>query len=128
MLREAFLALKPGGRSAVSDVASRDEIHAEIRKSVLLWVGCVAGAFGEKDYCNKLPRAGFKNLEIEPTRIHRGEDARKFLAGQNFDADAIAPGVDGKNFSACLAISVLPTFARPAPTCAPFRSYFEQKR
>jgi arsenite methyltransferase len=83
VLREAFLELKPGGRLAVSDVATRDEILAEIRKSVLQWVGRVAGAFREKDYRNKLPRAGFENIEVEPTRVYREEDARKFLAGQN---------------------------------------------
>ena len=72
----------------------------EIRKSVLLWVGCIAGALEENDYLGKLASAGFEQAEIEPTRIYRVEDAREFLSGQGFDVDALAPQVDGKFFSA----------------------------
>ena len=100
VLREAFRVLKPGGRFAVSDVVTRGEVPAEIRQSVLLWVGCVAGALEENEYRNKLASAGFENIEIEPTRIYRIEDAREFLSGQNVDVDAIAPQVDGKFMSA----------------------------
>jgi arsenite methyltransferase len=100
VLREAFRVLKPGGRFAVSDVVTRGEMLPEIRKSVLLWVGCIAGALEENDYLNKLRVAGFSAAEIEPTRIYRVEDAREFLAGQGFDVDALAPQVDGKFFSA----------------------------
>jgi arsenite methyltransferase len=100
VLREAFRVLKPGGRLAISDVATRGEMLPEIRKSVLLWVGCIAGALEENDYLNKLKGAGFADAEIEPTRIYRVEDAREFLAGQGFNVDAIAPQVDGKFFSA----------------------------
>jgi len=100
VLREAFRVLKRGGRFAVSDVVTRGEMLPEIRKSVLLWVGCIAGAVEEKDYLSKLNAAGFLEAEIEPTRIYRVEDAREFLSGQGFDADAIAPQVDGKFFSA----------------------------
>ena len=100
VLREAYRVLKPGGRFAVSDLATRGEILPEIRKSVLLWVGCVAGALDETDYRNKLESAGFENVEIEPTRTYRAADAREFLASAGIDADAIAPQVDGKFFSA----------------------------
>jgi arsenite methyltransferase len=99
VLREAFRVLRPGGRFAVSDVVTRGEMPAEIRKSVLLWVGCIAGALEENDYLSKLAAAGFEQAEIEPTRVYRVEDAREFLSGQGFDVDALAPQVDGKFFS-----------------------------
>jgi arsenite methyltransferase len=100
VLREAFRVLKPGGRFAVSDVVTRGEMLPEIRKNVLLWVGCVAGALEENEYRTKLASAGFETIEIEPTRVYRIEDAREFLSGQNIDVDAIAPQVDGKFMSA----------------------------
>src|SRR6202046_1798340 len=96
VLREAFRVLKPGGRIAVSDVVTRGEIAPEIRQSVLLWVGCIAGALDEDEYRNKLASAGFENVEIEPTRIYRLEDAREFLSGEGIDVDALAGQVDGK--------------------------------
>ncbi len=100
VLREAFRVLKPGGRFAVSDVVTRGEMLPEIRKNVLLWVGCVAGALEENEYRSKLAAAGFEQIELEPTRIYRIEDAREFLSGKNIDVDAIAPQVDGKFMSA----------------------------
>jgi SAM-dependent methyltransferase len=100
VLREALRVLKPGGRLAVSDVVTRGEMLPEIRQSVLLWVGCVAGALEENEYRTKLASAGFEKIEIEPTRVYRVEDAREFLSGQNIDVDAIAPQVDGKFMSA----------------------------
>ena len=100
VLREALRVLKPGGRFAVSDVVTRGEIPPEVRQSVLLWVGCVAGALEENEYRTKLASAGFEKIEIEPTRVYRLEDAREFLSGQNIDVDAIAPQVDGKLMSA----------------------------
>jgi arsenite methyltransferase len=100
VFREALRVLKPCGRFAVSDVITRGEMPAEIRQSVLLWVGCVAGALEENDYRSKLAAAGFETIEIEPTRVYRIEDAREFLSGQNIDVDAIAPQVDGKFMSA----------------------------
>jgi SAM-dependent methyltransferase len=100
VLREAFRVLKPGGRFAVSDVVTRGELIPEIRKNVLLWVGCVAGALDEDDYRAKLESAGFEQVALEPTRVYRVEDAREFLSGQGLDVDALAPQVDGKIMSA----------------------------
>ena len=100
VLREAFRVLKPGGRFAVSDIVTRGDIPPEIREKVLLWVGCIAGALEENDYLAKLTAAGFTNLELEPTRVYRTEDARAFLTGQGIDVDAIAPQVDEKFISA----------------------------
>jgi len=100
VLREAFRVLKPGGRFAVSDVVTKGEILPEIRRSVLAWVGCIAGALEENDYRNKLAGAGFEQIEFEPTRIYRTEDAKEFLAGQGIDVDVLAPQVDGKFMSA----------------------------
>ena len=91
VLREAFRVLKPGGRFAVSDVVTRGEITPEIRQSVLLWVGCVAGALGDDEYRSKLSAAGFEQIDIEPTRVYRAEDAREFLSAAGVDVDAIAP-------------------------------------
>jgi arsenite methyltransferase len=100
VMSEAFRVLKPGGRFAVSDVVTRGEMLPQIRSNVLLWVGCVAGALEENDYRAKLAAAGFEEIEIEPTRVYRIEDAREFLRGQNIDVDAIAAQVDGKFMSA----------------------------
>ena len=100
VLREAFRVLKPGGRFAVSDVVTRGEINDAIRKSVLLWVGCVAGALDEGEYRNRLTAAGFEQISIEPTRIYRVEDAQEFLSSAGVDVEVIAPQVDGKFMSA----------------------------
>ncbi len=100
VLREAFRVLKPGGRFAVSDVVLRGDVPAEVRESVLLWVGCIAGALQDQEYENKLAEAGFDSIEIEPTRIYKVEDARAFLTSEGIDVDAIAPQVDGKFMSA----------------------------
>jgi SAM-dependent methyltransferase len=100
VLAEAFRVLKPGGRFAVSDVVVRGQVPPEIRRSIELWVGCVAGALQEDDYRDKLEAAGFIEIGIEPTRIYKVEDVRQFLAGAGIDAGAIAPLVDGKFMSA----------------------------
>jgi hypothetical protein len=92
--------LKPGGRFAVSDVVTRGEVPAEIREKVLLWVGCIAGALGDEEYRDKLARAGFQSIGIEPTRVYAIEDAREFLAGKGVDVDTLAPQVEGKFMSA----------------------------
>jgi ubiquinone/menaquinone biosynthesis C-methylase UbiE len=118
VLREAFRVLKPGGRFAVSDVVTRGEMLPEIRQSVLLWVGCVAGALEENEYRAKLSAAGFEQISLEPTRVYRLEDAREFLSGQNIDVDAIAPQVDGKFMSAFVrAVKPQRTEACCGPTC-----------
>ena len=100
VLREAFRVLKPGGRLAISDVVVRGEVPADIRKSVELWVGCVAGALEEFEYRDKLFSAGFENIDIEPTRVYRVEEARDFLAAAGLDVDKVAPLIDGKFMSA----------------------------
>lgn len=100
VLGEAFRVLKPGGRFAVSDVVTRGEINPEIRTSILLWVGCVAGALEDVEYRTKLAAAGFEQIDIEPTRIYRAEDARELLCAEGIDVDAVAPQVDGKFMSA----------------------------
>jgi arsenite methyltransferase len=100
VLREAFRVLRPGGRFAVSDVVTRGEIPEAVRRDVLLWVGCIAGALDENDYRARLAAAGFEAIAIEPTRIYRVDDARAFLTGKGIDVDAIAAQVDGKFMSA----------------------------
>jgi SAM-dependent methyltransferase len=100
VLREAFRVLKPGGRFAVSDVVTRGDIPADIRENILLWVGCVAGALEENEYRAKLAAAGFANIDLEPTRIYRTEDALSFLTDKGIDAAAVGPLVDGKFMSA----------------------------
>jgi ubiquinone/menaquinone biosynthesis C-methylase UbiE len=122
VLREAFRVLRPGGRFAVSDVVTRGAMLPEIRQSVLAWVGCIAGALEENEYRSKLEASGFEQIEVEPTRIYRTEDAREFLAGQGIDVAAIAPQVDGKFLSAFIR-AVKPVAFREekesccAPTC-----------
>jgi len=100
VLREAFRVLKPGGRIAISDVVVRGEVPAEIRRSVELWIGCVAGALEESEYQHKLSSAGFTAIGIEPTRVYQTKDAQSFLAAAGIDATTIAPMVDGKFMSA----------------------------
>ena len=100
VLREAFRVLKPGGRFAVSDIVVAGEIPAAIRQSILLWVGCVAGALSETEYRRKLEAAGFVDVTVEPTRTYTVEDAREFLESAGIDVAAIAPEVDGKIRSA----------------------------
>jgi arsenite methyltransferase len=113
VLREAFRVLKPGGRFAVSDVVVRGEVPEQIRKSILLWVGCIAGALSDHEYVSKLEGAGFKNIEIEPTRVYTVADARTVLSGQGIDVDAIASEADGKFISAFVRA------VKPKACCAP---------
>ncbi len=113
VLSEAFRVLKPGGRFAVSDVVVRGTVPDEIRKSLLLWVGCIAGALSDVDYTSKLAAAGFENIDIEPTRIYSVEDARTVLSGQGIDVDTIATEVEGKFISAFVRAT------KPAKCCEP---------
>jgi len=98
VLAEAFRVLKPGGRFAVSDVVVRGQVPADVRRSVELWMGCVAGALEEQEYRARLAAAGFTAIDVEPTRIYRAEDARAFLEGAGLDLDPAA--VDGRFMSA----------------------------
>ena len=118
VLREAFRVLKPGGRLAVSDVVTRGQIDAAIRQSILLWVGCVAGALEDDEYRRKLTGAGFEQIEIEPTRVYRTEDARDMLQAAGIDVDVIAPQVDGKFMSAFIR-AVKPAAAAAKTCCGP---------
>lgn len=111
VLREAFRVLKPGGRFAVSDVVVRGSVPEEVRKSMLLWVGCIAGALEESEYIGKLTGAGFAAVSIEPTRVYNVEDARQFLTEAGVDVDAIAPQVHEKFFSAFVRAN------KPIPVC-----------
>ena len=100
VLDEAFRVLKPGGRFAVSDVVVRGPVPADIRKSMELWVGCIAGALEEDEYREKLARAGFESIEIEPTRVYKAEQALEFLEAAGLDPEAIGPQIEGKFISA----------------------------
>jgi arsenite methyltransferase len=115
VFREAFRVLKPGGRLAVSDVVTRGEVPPEVRQSMLLWVGCIAGALEEYEYAGRLANAGFDLIDVEPTRIYNIEDARQFLTGEGFDVDVIAPQVEGKVMSAFIR-AVKPN---PKECCGP---------
>ena len=116
VLREAFRVLKSGGRFAVSDVVVRGEVPPEIRRSVELWAGCVAGAMEESEYRQKLAAAGFEGIDIEPTRFYKVEDARHFLASHGIDVGAIAPLVEGKFMSAFVRAKK-PSSSCCAPSC-----------
>jgi arsenite methyltransferase len=100
VLREAFRVLKPGGRLAVSDVVARGEVPEPVRKSMALWVGCIAGALEENEYRAKLTAAGFTNVSVEPTRVYEVEDARRFLEDAGVDVNAIAAQAAGSLMSA----------------------------
>ena len=116
-LREAFRVLKPGGRLAVSDVVIRGEVPAEVRRSMELWVGCVAGALRDDDYAAKLKTAGFEDVDVETWRVYQLEDARGFLAESGIDVDRLAPEVDGKVASAFIRARRPETKSCCGPTC-----------
>jgi SAM-dependent methyltransferase len=113
VLKEAFRVLKPGGRFAVSDVVTRGEVPEAIKKSLDMWVACIAGALSDTEYTTKLTTTGFQDVGIEPTRIYRLEDARSFLSAEGIDVDAIAPAVDGKFMGAFVRAT------KPAACCGP---------
>ncbi len=111
VLGETFRVLKPGGRFAVSDVVVRGEVPGAVRQSMLLWVGCIAGALEEREYAEKLQRAGFTGISMETTRVYSIEDARSFLEDAGIDVDALAPLAEGK------FMSVFVRATKPAAGC-----------
>lgn len=96
VLAEAFRVLKPGGRFAVSDVVVQGTLPDEVRRSMELWVGCIAGALEEQEFADLLAASGFTDVAIEPTRVYAFEDARAFLAGAGLDAEVLAREIDGR--------------------------------
>jgi len=117
VFREAYRVLKPGGRFAVSDVVIRGDVPPEIRRSLELWIGCVAGALGEEEYVSQLQAAGFTDVELDPWRVYRVSDARAFLAEAGVDVDRIAPQVDGKMASAFIRARKPGAQTCCGPTC-----------
>jgi arsenite methyltransferase len=117
VLREAFRVLKPGGRFAVSDVVVRGAVPDEIRRSMELWVGCIAGALLDSEYQAKLENAGFTDVQVEPWRVYRVEDARGFLTDSGLDVDRIAPEVEGRFASAFIRATKPAAQACCGPTC-----------
>ena len=117
VLAEAFRVLKPGGRLAVSDVVLRGAIPEDVRRSMELWVGCVAGALTEENYRSLLTAAGFTNVDIETTRVYDIEDARVFLSSSGLDVDTVAPLVQGRVTSAFIR-ATKPRLA-PGTCCGP---------
>jgi arsenite methyltransferase len=116
VLAEAFRVLKPGGRLAISDVVVRGEVPINIRRSMELWVGCIAGALEENEYRSKLLAAGFESVDIDPTRVYQAEEAAEFLSAAGFDAAAVSPQIEGKFISAFIRAAKP---AAKAPCCAP---------
>ena len=116
VLQEAFRVLKPGGRFAVSDVVVRGTVPDEVKRSMLLWVGCIAGALQDEQYVSKLAKSGFDQIDIEPTRVYNIEDARTFLSAEGIDVDSIAAQVDGRFMSAFIR-ATKPAAACCAPGC-----------
>jgi arsenite methyltransferase len=119
VLSEAFRVLKPGGRFAISDVVVRGAVPQAIRKSMELWVGCIAGALEESDYRGKLAAAGFAEIDIEATRTYKVDEARQFLSDTGLDVDAVAPQIEGKFISAFIrAVKPIAATAQK-PCCVP---------
>jgi arsenite methyltransferase len=117
VLREAFRVLKPGGRFAISDVVVTGEVPQQIRKSMELWVGCVAGALTDTEYQQRLAAAGFESIDIEPTRIYSIDDAKEFLNAAGIDADAVAPQIRDKFISAFIRAQKPAAKTCCGPTC-----------
>ena len=117
VMREAFRVLKPGGRLAVFDMVVRGELPADVRKSMELWVGCMAGTLQESEYLEKLRAAGFTSVEVQPTRVYLPEESREFLAAAGLDPDRVAPLIDGKFISAFIRATKPAAAACCGPTC-----------
>ena len=120
VLAEAFRVLKPGGRLAISDVVVRGEVPAGVRKSMELWVGCIAGALEENEYREKLARAGFASVDVEATRVYRVEEAGEFLRAAGLDPETVGPQIAGKFIAAFLrAVKPAAQSACCSPPCCP---------
>ena len=117
VMREALRVLKPGGRLAVSDVVIRGEVPAEVRRSMELWVGCIAGALQEGEYREKLQAAGFELVDVEPTRVYKVEEAREFLTAAGLDADVVGPQIKDKFMSAFIRAQKPLAASCCGPTC-----------
>jgi arsenite methyltransferase len=117
VLQEAFRVLKPGGRLAVSDVVVRGEVPPKVRKSMELWVGCIAGALEENEYREKLSTAGFGLVEVEPTRIYQLEEAREFLVGAGLNVEEVGPQIKDKFMSAFIRATKPAVHSCCGPTC-----------
>jgi SAM-dependent methyltransferase len=117
VLREAFRVLKPGGRFAVSDVVVRGDVPDDIRRSMELWVGCIAGALQDTEYTAKLKSAGFDDVQVEPWRVYQVGDARAFLTESGVDVDRLAPEVDGRFASAFIRARKPDAKSCCGPTC-----------
>lgn len=117
VLREAFRVLKPGGRFAVSDVVVRGDVPADIRRSMELWVGCIAGALEESEYREKLTAAGFTGVEVEPWRVYDAEMTQSFLTDNGIDLNRFAAEVQGRFVSAFVRAVKPAAKACCGPTC-----------
>jgi ubiquinone/menaquinone biosynthesis C-methylase UbiE len=117
VLREAFRVLKPGGRFAVSDVVVRGDVPADIRRSMELWVGCIAGALEESEYASKLHAAGFADVEVDLWRVYEIDDARAFLSESGVDVDRLALQVDKRFASAFVRARKPAAKSCCGPTC-----------
>jgi len=117
VLREAFRVLKPNGRLAVSDVVIRGEVPAAVRRSMELWVGCIAGAMQETEYRQKLQAAGFESVDVEPTRVYQAEEARNFLTAAGLDAEVVGPQIKDKFMSAFIRAKKPQARGCCGPTC-----------
>ncbi len=119
VLAEAFRVLKPGGRFAVSDVVTRGALPEPVRQSLALWTGCVAGALDEREYVDKLSRAGFVSVSVEPTRIYTVQDARSLLESAGVEGERIAAELDGKVMGAFIRATKasVPASACCGPDC-----------
>jgi arsenite methyltransferase len=119
VLAEAFRVLKPGGRFAVSDVVIRGELPAEVRQSMELWVGCVAGALTEEEFISKLHDVGFEAPSIEPTRVYEFQDAKAFLGDAGLDSEVLAREVGGRVMGAFVRAMKPATLPVAKSCCGP---------
>ena len=122
VINEAFRVLKPGGRFAVSDVVVRGEIPADVRSSMELWIGCIAGALTEQEFHSLLWESGFEQIDIEPTRIYEFEDAKAFLTGAGLDTEVLAREVGGRVMGAFIRATKPAAVAAETNATAPGQS------